>query len=39
VTITLEGEEEAQKDVAEATRVTEVTFRNRYIGLKEALRI
>ena len=35
----LEGEERTQKDVAEAAKVTEVTIRNRYKGLREALGI
>ena len=39
VACTLEGEEKTQKDVAEAARVTEVTIRNRYKGLREALGI
>jgi transcription initiation factor TFIIB len=39
VACTLEGEEMTQKDVAEAARVTEVTIRNRYKGLREALGI
>jgi transcription initiation factor TFIIB len=37
VACTLEGEQKTQKDVAEAARVTEVTIRNRYKGLREAL--
>jgi transcription initiation factor TFIIB len=39
VACTLEGEGKTQKDVAEAARVTEVTIRNRYKGLREALGI
>ena len=39
VACTLEGEEKTQKDKAEAARVTEVTIRNRYKGLREALGI
>ena len=39
VACTLEGEEKTQKDVALAAGVTEVTIRNRYKGLREALRI
>jgi transcription initiation factor TFIIB len=39
VACTLEGEEKTQKDVAEAAGVTEVTIRNRYKGLREALGI
>jgi transcription initiation factor TFIIB len=39
VACTLEGNEKTQKDVAEAARVTEVTIRNRYKGLREALGI
>ncbi|MDA4127044.1 MAG: transcription initiation factor IIB [Thaumarchaeota archaeon] len=39
VACTLEGEDKTQKDVAEAARVTEVTIRNRYKGLREALGI
>ncbi|MDG7007699.1 MAG: transcription initiation factor IIB [Nitrososphaerota archaeon] len=35
----LEGEGKTQKDVADAAKVTEVTIRNRYKGLREALRI
>ncbi|MDG6970572.1 MAG: transcription initiation factor IIB, partial [Nitrososphaerota archaeon] len=35
----LEGEEKTQKDVADAAKVTEVTIRNRYKGLREALGI
>ena len=35
----LEGEERTQKDVADAAKVTEVTIRNRYKGLREALGI
>ena len=34
-----EGESKTQKDVAEAAGVTEVTIRNRYKGLKAALKI
>ena len=39
VACTLEGNEKTQKDVAEAAGVTEVTIRNRYKGLREALGI
>jgi len=39
VACTLDGEEKTQKEVAEAARVTEVTIRNRYKGLREALGI
>jgi len=39
VACTLEGEQKTQKDVAEAARVTEVTIRNRYKGLRQALGI
>jgi transcription initiation factor TFIIB len=39
VACTLGGEEKTQKEVAEAARVTEVTIRNRYKGLREALGI
>jgi transcription initiation factor TFIIB len=39
VACTLEGEGKTQKDVAEAARVTEVTIRNRYKGLRETLGI
>jgi transcription initiation factor TFIIB len=35
----LENENKTQKDVAEAAGVTEVTIRNRYKGLKAALKI
>jgi transcription initiation factor TFIIB len=35
----LEGEEISQRDVAEASGVTEVTIRNRYKGLRLALGI
>jgi len=35
----LEGEKKTQKDLAEAAGVTEVTVRNRYRGLKEALNL
>ena len=34
-----EGERKTQKDIAEAAGVTEVTVRNRYKGLKEALNL
>jgi len=34
---TLEGEEKTQKQIARAAGVTEVTIRNRYKGLKDAL--
>ena len=39
VACTLEGEQKTQKDISEAAGVTEVTIRNRYKGLREALRI
>ncbi len=39
VACALEGDEKTQKDVAEAAGVTEVTIRNRYKGLREALGI
>ena len=39
VACTLGGEEKTQKEVAEAAGVTEVTIRNRYKGLREALGI
>jgi transcription initiation factor TFIIB len=39
VACTLEGEPKTQKDVAEAAKVTEVTIRNRYKGLRQALGI
>jgi transcription initiation factor TFIIB len=39
VACTLEGDEKTQKDVAAAAGVTEVTIRNRYKGLREALGI
>ncbi|MDG6899293.1 MAG: transcription initiation factor IIB [Nitrososphaerota archaeon] len=39
VACTLEGDMKTQKDVAEAAKVTEVTIRNRYKGLREALGI
>jgi transcription initiation factor TFIIB len=39
VACTLEGEDKTQKDVAEAAGVTEVTIRNRYKGLRQALGI
>jgi len=39
VACTLEGEQKTQKDVAAAARVTEVTIRNRYKSLREALGI
>ena len=39
VACTLNGEEKTQKDVSEAARVTEVTIRNRYKGLRQALGI
>jgi transcription initiation factor TFIIB len=35
----LEGERKTQKEIAEVANVTEVTVRNRYKGLKEALNI
>ncbi|MDG7038867.1 MAG: transcription initiation factor IIB [Nitrososphaerota archaeon] len=34
-----EGENKTQKDIAEAANVTEVTIRNRYKGLKSALKL
>ena len=37
VACTLEGDQKTQKDVAEAAGVTEVTIRNRYKGIREAL--
>jgi transcription initiation factor TFIIB len=37
VACVLEGEKKTQKDIAEVANVTEVTVRNRYKGLKEAL--
>ncbi len=39
VACVLEGENKTQKDIAEAAGVTEVTIRNRYKGLKTALKI
>jgi transcription initiation factor TFIIB len=39
VACTLAGEDKTQKDVAEAAGVTEVTIRNRYKGLRQALGI
>jgi transcription initiation factor TFIIB len=39
VACTLGGEDKTQKDIAEAAGVTEVTIRNRYKGLREALGI
>ncbi|MEM0118308.1 MAG: transcription initiation factor IIB [Conexivisphaerales archaeon] len=39
VACVLEGESKTQKDIAEAAGVTEVTIRNRYKGLKTALKI
>ena len=39
VACTLEGNTITQKDVAQAAKVTEVTIRNRYKGLREALGI
>ncbi len=39
VACVLEGESKTQKDIAEASAVTEVTIRNRYKGLKAALKI
>ena len=38
VACVLEGENKTQKDVAEAAGVTKVTIRNRYKGLKAALK-
>ena len=35
----LEGEKKTQKEIAEVANVTEVTVRNRYKGLKEALKL
>ncbi len=37
VACVLEGEKKTQKDIADVANVTEVTVRNRYKGLKEAL--
>ena len=39
VACVMEGENKTQKDVAEAAGVTEVTIRNRYKGLKAALKL
>jgi transcription initiation factor TFIIB len=39
VACVLESENKTQKDIAEAAAVTEVTIRNRYKGLKTALKI
>jgi transcription initiation factor TFIIB len=39
VACVLEGEKKTQKEIAEVANVTEVTVRNRYKGLKEALSI
>ncbi|MGA2789875.1 MAG: transcription initiation factor IIB [Candidatus Bathyarchaeia archaeon] len=39
VACVLEGERKTQKEIAEVANVTEVTVRNRYKGLKEALNI
>jgi len=39
VACVLEGERKSQKEIAEAANVTEVTVRNRYKGLKEALNL
>ena len=39
VACVLEGEKKTQKEIAEVANVTEVTIRNRYKGLKEALNI
>jgi transcription initiation factor TFIIB len=39
VACVLEGENKTQKDIAESAGVTEVTIRNRYKGLKTALKI
>lgn len=39
VACVLEGENKTQKDIAEAAGVTEVTIRNRYKGLKSALKL
>jgi len=39
VACTLEGEQITQKEVAEAAKVTEVTIRNRYKSLRQALGI
>ncbi len=35
----LEGEDKTQKDLAEAAGITEVTIRNRYKGLRDAVGI
>lgn len=39
VACVLEGEKKTQREIAEAANVTEVTVRNRYKGLKEALKL
>ena len=39
VACVLEGEKKTQKEIAEVANVTEVTVRNRYKGIKEALNI
>ena len=39
VACVLEGEKKTQKEIAEVANVTEVTVRNRYKGLKEALKL
>ncbi len=39
VACVLEGEKKTQKEIADVANVTEVTVRNRYKGLKEALNI
>jgi transcription initiation factor TFIIB len=39
VACVLEGEKKTQKEIAEVANVTEVTVRNRYKGLKDALHL
>jgi transcription initiation factor TFIIB len=39
VACVLEGEKKTQKEIADIANVTEVTVRNRYKGLKEALNV
>jgi transcription initiation factor TFIIB len=39
VASTLEGNGKTQKDIADAASITEVTLRNRYKGLRQALGI
>jgi transcription initiation factor TFIIB len=39
VACVLETEKKTQKEIAEVANVTEVTVRNRYKGLKEALKL